>query len=318
VVSDESTEVAVLPPPAEDETGLERLQRRPIIDRIEPRTLELIKKTLAVGEGGQVITNSEIGHFLELCANYRLDPFAREAWIAKSKSGKLLIMVGRDGLRKVVNDNGLVMRGATIYASDEFAAEWVDSPADAKDGEWHAHGAAPFTRVTHKRKGFGEDGRGAVVGAWARVYDQKSRVERGYFDAPLSEYMPSNVSPYSPWSKQVSAMMLGAVERQASRQATPLGGLLVDGEQYAVESSATEIAAGEGSGEEPGWKDVDPAHVERIETVLARAAQVEFPGFADRATTQMRMVGQSFAANEEFVAAAEEQIAAIKPAGGEA
>jgi hypothetical protein len=157
---------------------MERFQRLPIIDRIDPRQLDLIKRTVAIAEGAQAITNAELGHFLELCAVYGLDPFAREAWIAKSKSGKLLIMVGRDGLRKV--------------------------------------------------------------------------------------------------------------------------------------------AKGEGSGEEPGWKDVDPAHVERIEAVLARAAEVEFPGFADRATTQMRMVGQSFAANEEFVAAAEEQIAAIKPTGGEA
>jgi hypothetical protein len=80
----------------------------------------------------------------------------------------------------------------------------------------------------------------------------------------------------------------------------------------------TGLAVGDGDGSGPGWKDVDPAHVERIEAVLARAAEVEFPGFADRATTQMRMVGQSFAANEEFVAAAEEQIAAIKRTGAEA
>lgn len=311
-MTEPGTEVAALPAPAEDETGLERLQRRPIIDRIDQRTLALIKKTIAVGEGDSVITDAEIGHFLELCANYRLDPFAREAWIAKSKTGKLLIMVGRDGLRKIVNDNGLVMRGAVIYASDEFSAEWIDSPQDAKEGEWAAHGNAPFTRVTHKRKGFGPDGRGAVVGAWSRVYDQKTRVERGYFDAPLTEYMPNNVSPYSPWSKQVSAMMLGAVERQASRQATPLGGLLVDGEQYTVESTATEIGAGEGDGSEPGWHGISEDHVQSLEILLARAETAGFPGLADRATVQMRLNGQSADAVQEWIDAAEEQVSQVE------
>lgn len=304
------TDIEALPAPAPDETGLERLQRRPIIDRIDQRQLALIKKTLAVAEGDQAITDAEIGHFLELSAAYGLDPFAREVWIAKSKSGKLLIMVGRDGLRKIVNDNGLVMRGAAIFEKDTFVAEWVDSPADAKEGEWQAHGSAPFTRVTHKRGGFGEE-RGKVIGAWARVHDARSKVERSYFDAPITEYMPNNVSVYSPWSKQVSAMMLGAVERQAARQATPLGGLLADGEQYTVESTATELTAGEGDGSEPGWHGIDAGRVEQLELILGRAEGYKFPGFGDRATLQMRLNHQSPLAVDEWIAAADEQLQAL-------
>lgn len=292
-MSEDSTEVIALPAPAEDETGLERLQRRPIIDRIDQRTLALIKATLAISENDQQpITDAEVGHFLELCAAYGLDPFAREAWIAKSKTGKLLIMVGRAGLRKVVTRNGMKMSSAVVHAKDTFRVAYIDNPEDAKPGEWEAWGSAPFHRITHEYSGLGVDdkGRGPIIGAWARVRDLKSRQERGYFDAPLSEYMPSNVSQYSPWSKQTSAMTRGAVERQAASEATPLGGVLVDGEQYTVESTAVEIGTGDGDGTEPGWDGLLDEQVVEIEALIEVAAAFGAP--LDRASVQMRLNGR--------------------------
>jgi hypothetical protein len=106
---------------ASEEFGLERLTRAPVITRIlsQPdgkQTLDLIRATVAKG-----CTDAEIGHFLELCAAYELDPFAREAWCAKSNTGNLLIMVGRDGLRKVVQRNGSEMEGDVVHANDTFS-----------------------------------------------------------------------------------------------------------------------------------------------------------------------------------------------------
>jgi hypothetical protein len=290
---------------------MERFQRLPIIDRIDPRQLDLIKRTVAIAEGAQAITNAELGHFLELCAVYGLDPFAREAWIAKSKSGKLLIMVGRDGLRKVVDRNGLKMRGATIYAKDHFEVAHVDSPADATPGEWEAHGSEPFHRVAHRQKGIGAE-RGAVVGAWARVVERRTGAERGYFDAPLSEYLPANVSQYSPWSKQVSTMMLGAVERQAARQATPLGGLLAAGEDESANAART-IGAGVGSGEAPEWRGLTSEQIARAEAVFAKAREVGHAGLSDEASRRMELNGQPSDVIEARLSAWERELEGMEP-----
>jgi len=276
-----------------DELGVERLQRKPILDRMDERQLALIMTALAISENERdPITKGEIGHFLELCASYGLDPFAREAWIAKSKQGKLLIMVGRAGLRKIVNRNGLKMRSAVIYAKDEYSVEFIEGPEDAKPGEWEAHGRAPFHRVTHVQRGIGES-RGAVVGAWARVIVRESRVEAGWFDAPLSEYMPANVSIYSPWSKQVSAMIKGAVERQAAAEATPLGGLLAEGEDESANAAATV-----GAGDAPVVSVELPSDVEAV----VEAGKINgHERYGNRARVAMEIGGQSVEATAAYV-----------------
>jgi hypothetical protein len=288
-----------------DEIGLERLQRRPIVDRMDTRQFALIKATLAVSESDQhPITDAEVGHFLELCASYGLDPFAREAWIAKSKTGKLLIMVGRAGLRKVVNRNGLKMRSAVIYAKDDYSVEFIEGPEDAKPGEWEAHGCAPFHRVTHVQRGIGE-ARGVVVGAWARVTVQATGREAGWFDAPLSEYMPANVSAYSPWSKQVSAMVKGAVERQAAQESTTLGGLLVEGEDESADAAATVGHTVEGT--------VDIELPEAVEGVIARAKAIGDAELGSRDRVAMLIGGQPEADVAAWVAEQMAKLDALEP-----
>jgi hypothetical protein len=293
----------------QDELGLERLQRRPIIDRIDARQLVLIKATLAISESPQhPITDAEVGHFLELCAAYGLDPFAREAWIAKSKTGKLLIMIGRAGLRKIVTRNGLKMSSSVVHAKDTFRVSYIDNPADAKPGEWEAWGCAPFHRVKHEHESLGE-ARGPVIGAWARVRDLGSRQERGYFDAPLSEYMPSNVTVYSPWSKQVSAMTRGAVERQAASEATPLGGLMMEGENESADAAAT-VGITEGA-------TVDVELPAMVEAVIARAVELGHGEYANRERVAMMVGGQPDAAVTAFCAQAMGELEALAAEQGE-
>jgi hypothetical protein len=212
----------------EDQSHLGLDQRQPVMDRINPRMLELLRKSRMGNLNG-----AETGMALELAVQYRLDPFAGEIWATKSQGrdgaeGKLLIMVGRDGLRKVVTRNGLQMDGDVVREKDEFR---VTRRGDR-------------TRlVEHSWEGSAED-RGAIVGAWAEVWDADGN-QRGFFFAPLDEYKPTNAKKlqYSPWGSQLSVMILAAAERQAARQATPLSGLLVEGEMDLNEERAAGNAA---------------------------------------------------------------------------
>lgn len=204
--------------------GLARLQRHPVIDTIDTKTLALVASQIAPG-----CNRGEIGHFLELCAHYDLDPFAKEAWCAKGRgeNARLLIMVGRDGLRKIAKRNGLEVDGDVVRAHDTFR---VKRKSDRT------------REITHEyeegaREGSGnETKRGPILGAWAEVYERDSGTQRGYFYAQLREYKPTEAKrlQYSPWGSQESVMIRAAAERQAVRQATPLGGLIAEGEDARV------------------------------------------------------------------------------------
>lgn len=269
--------------------GLGRLNAQPIIDRLDPQQRALLKSTVA-----QNASDSELAMFLELAAHYDLDPFAKEIWCAKGKGrdgapGRVLIMVGRDGLRKVAQRNGIDLTGGVVYENDDFEEGFVD-------GEW--------TIVKHTRGNFKD--RGGVIGAWAMAYHRKSGKQAGYFSAPASEYRPANVSPSSPWSKQESVMMLAAVERQAARQATPLGGLLVEGEDEVINATATEL---------PSPVALPPEVEERIE----RARKLGHAGHTDRAKIEMLLGGQDKDAVKDWcerVDAALDEMEAIETVGG--
>jgi len=214
-----------------EQTTSATLAEQPLINQTDAQRLALIKATVA-----KDANDAEVGMFLELAAKYDLDPFAKEIWCAKGGSqdgggGRLLIMVGRDGLRKIAQRNGLDPKGDVVRAEDVYEVEWVDSEQDARQGEWDANGCAPFHRVTHKAKGMGS-ARGAIVGAWSRVVEKATGREAGWFEATTEEYKPTNAKKlqFSPWGTQEGVMTLAAAERQALRQATPLSGILVEGE----------------------------------------------------------------------------------------
>lgn len=206
--------------------------RKPIIDQMDDRYLKLIQATRLKG-----LDHAELGMVLELAAYYQLDAFSGEIWGSKSQGrdgrpGQLLIMVGRDGLRKIVMRNKLEMDGDVIRENDEFE---VFRERDR-------------TRtVRHAYKGVAEKDRGKIVGAWAEVWDADGK-QRGFFVAPIEEYVPTSEGKlrHSPWGAQVSVMILAAAERQAARQSTPLSGLLMEGET-ALNEERAELAGSEES-----------------------------------------------------------------------
>lgn len=258
------------------------LEQRPVIDQINRRQLELLRSK------SPNLTHAELAQALELAWAYKLDPYANEVWFVKSeprsgKPGRLLIMVGRDGLRRIAQRNGLEVAGDLVREGDQFAVEYVTAAHDARPGEWEANGGSPFHRVTHRRQGVGLQ-RGKIVGAWARVHERRTGVERGYFDAGLEEYDQSGRDAYGPWNRQKSAMMLGAVERQAIRQATPLGGLVAQGEDRVI---AENDRAGDLTAPDP-LASLPAAVRETIE----RARRLGHAGLADVATAEMALRGQ--------------------------
>jgi hypothetical protein len=101
-------------------------------------------------------------------------------------------------------------------------------------------------------------------------------------------------------------MILAAAERQAIRQATPLGGLLVEGEDEVINGSAVEIGAGEGDGSEPGWDGLSEEHVAEVEAALGVAEAFGAP--LDRAAVQMRLNGRPEAV-EPWLADTKEMLA---------
>lgn len=191
----------------------------PLIDSLPDRWVSYLANVVAqVEDGAPPITKADVSVFVELCATYQLDPFAKEAWLAKSKRGKLLVMVGRDGLRKIAQRNGLHVDGDVIHKNDEFT---ICRTPDGNRTVAHSY-SNPAAR-------------GEIIGAWAECREGGPLGRpMGYFYAALGEYKPKNASEYSPWSKQTSVMILAAAERQAIRQGTPLGGLIAYGEHEAA------------------------------------------------------------------------------------
>lgn len=227
---------------------------------VDANRLALIKAQVAPN-----CADHEVAHFLELCHHYGLDPFAREAWCAKG-NGKLLIMVGRDGLRKIVQRQGLRMDGDVVHENDNIE---VTRAPDGSRTVAHTYG--------HPAK------RGDITGAWAEVRNRHGR-QLGYFYAPLSEYMPAGVSSYSPWSKQTSVMILAAAERQAARQATPLSGLLAEGEDEVINGTAQALGQGVGDGQPVGLALGDD-----VEAVIARAEELGHAAFSESARAMIEM-----------------------------
>lgn len=265
-------------------------ERPPIIDQLNPRMKELLQsRSPGLREG-------ELAAGVELAAAYQLDPFANEIWFTKSRGrdgreGKLLIMVGRDGLRKIAQRNALELEGDVVHERDRFTySRQIDATGN------------PYHEVEHVVNGFE---RGPILGSWCRAYERESKIERGWFVAPLSEYDPTiGASPdsammRSPWAKQTTVMILAAAERQAARQATPLGGLLVEGEDDVIDGTAEPMID---LPDQP-YGPVKPLP-EAVQRVLDLAREVGHAGLSNEYAVRLRVTGQPDAAIETWAAQA--------------
>lgn len=140
----------------------------------------------------------ELAMFLELCARYKLDPFAGQIYCAKMRNqngegGRVQIIVGRDGFLRIADSH------------PDF--EGFDSDVVRKNDTFKKVVKDGIPVVTHEYEEGGENDRGEIVGAWAIAYRTGRRPR--YFMAYKSEYMPKSEAKlrYSPWGAQESVMM---------------------------------------------------------------------------------------------------------------
>lgn len=208
------------------------LTKPPIFYTMDENRLALIRHKVSSGRNAVMPTDPELAAFLELLDKYDLDVMADEAWLSKTvgKNGgepKLLVMVGRNGLRKIARRQNLALAGDVVHEKDTFKVKWHRDPETRRRE----------LLIEHSYDGASEAARGAILGAWAEVYRESDGAQMGYFFAPIHEYRPTNenVLKFSPWGHQESIMNLTAAERSALRQATPLGGLLAEGEDALIE-----------------------------------------------------------------------------------
>lgn len=199
-MSDESTAVAT----REGSSSITRPARHDFTDKQK----ELIRATVA-----RDCNLAEFHMFLELCAKYDLDPFAKEIYAAKmgnknGETGNVVMIVGRDGLLKIAGRTGefLGIEGDVVREQDTFSKAAGTHLPD------HSYSGGPKMR-------------GAIVGAWAVAYRQGRQPT--YFFAPLEEYKPppGKKLDYSPWSSQISAMILKCAESMALRKAFSITGV---------------------------------------------------------------------------------------------
>lgn len=167
--------------------------------------MELIKSTVA-----KDCNAAELAMFLELCARYELDPFAKQIWAVKY-GGRMTIFASRDGLLSLANRHADFegVSGDVVCEHDSF------TKAHTPDG----------LQITHEVTEVDPEKRGNILGAWACVH-RTGRVPT-YFLAEMGQYKGRGDSP---WGKQPYAMILKVAESNALRKSFSVSGLIGEDE----------------------------------------------------------------------------------------
>jgi len=176
--------------------------------------LALMKRTVARGADDNAFLL-----FLELVGRYKLDPFAKQVYLAKmpGKDGEPPVwttIVARDGLLAIANrhDDFEGMEGDVIYATDMIAR--VAAGPDFPSVFVHTY---PEIQASERLKG-------DIVGAWCRVFREGRKPT--FFLAKFASYKTGNKT----WSKYPDAMILKVAESMALRKAFSITGLVPEDE----------------------------------------------------------------------------------------
>lgn len=191
------------------------------------------------------LTPAEFQMGMAIAAKYDLDPLTREIWFTKGRTrdgnpGRVMIMVGRDGLLKIARRTTkaegrlLGLDGDVVREKDEFRVE------RRPDGERGIH---------HSWSG-GPEARGKIVGAWSEV--RREGVTPVFYFASIEEYRPTNPKQleHSPWGSQESVMILKCAHSYVLRIGFGITGVV--GEEEASRQ-LSEMAAGPEMDTEVRW-----------------------------------------------------------------
>lgn len=206
-------------------------------EQFDDRQVALIQRTVA-----KDCDSAELHMFLEIAARYELDPFAGQIYAVKmpgknGSRGRVAIITGRDGFLTIANRHA------------DFEGIEGDVVRDNDDFRRLADGTIEHAYSKPKE-------RGAIVGAWAKVY--RAGRKTTYFYAPWDEYKSNKQT----WRDYPSAMILKVAESVALRKAFSISGLVGEEEIAAAAQSRPAEPSGQIDYGE------DPALAERLEALF--------------------------------------------------
>jgi hypothetical protein len=183
---------------------------------------------------------------LETCARHQLDPFIKEVWAIRWKSGSATqTVVSKDGLVKIANRHTgkgwagqsgefLGVTSGVIHEHDFYDVE----RAEREDGTIRVIVQHKPRDAQGKPSFGGRDmkGRGEIVGSWGLA--RRRGHDDYFFECPRSEYDKNR----NAWESNPHAMMSKVAEAVVLRKAFPIAGVLGEGE---VDRSLNITSAGE-------------------------------------------------------------------------
>jgi len=168
---------------------------------------QVLKNTIA-----KDATDAELDFFIQVCMAHDLDPFKKEIFFAKSKSGRLDIITSRDGYLTIVHRDPkfIGLQSMEVYSNDKFTMDNDDG------GEMKAH---------HSITSLDPNDRGDLLGAWAtcRFKDRDDATVFVY----LSEYKKMG---HDNWTKYESAMVRKVAESIVLKRQGGISGLVTQEE----------------------------------------------------------------------------------------
>lgn len=229
------------------DVALRQPGRRDITKRargeFDPGQMDLIRSTVA-----KDCNPAELAMFLELCANYQLDPFAKQIWAMKIR-GSVVTVVSRDGLLALANRHtpveGFAGPGeflgceSDVVRANDFFRKSRGPHGTIIDHEYQDAEGKP---TASKEK------RGPILGSWALVHRREHMPT--YFFAEWATYNTGQ----NVWKSHPETMMVKAAESMALRKAFSVSGVIGEAETPRV--SVTAVDTGPGS-EQLEWGD-DP------------------------------------------------------------
>ena len=161
--------------------------------------IQTIKNTVCKGA-----TDAELKLFLNTAAASGLNPFQKEIWFVKVKTGDNMIMTSRDGYLKIAqqNPNFLKVQSMGVHENDKFETTMVN-------GE--------IKEVKHT---FGSD-RGKLIGAYAFLKSRDGKQDLYNFSELKPYYKGNNV-----WKHYTEAMIRKVAEVDVLKRFGGISGLV--------------------------------------------------------------------------------------------
>jgi phage recombination protein Bet len=221
----------------------------------DPNQMELIRATVA-----KDCNPAELAMFLELCARYELDPFAKQIWAMKIR-GAVQVVVSRDGLLSLANRytpaHGFSGPGeflgceSDVVRERDYFRKFRLNGEQQVDHEYRDEAGNPTAS---------KDRRGKIIGAWAMVHRREHKPT--YFFAEWDTYNTGQ----NVWKTHPEAMMQKCPETMALRKAFSVSGVI--GETELPKQVVTAVP------EDDAGPDVEWGDDQALADELRRGAEV--------------------------------------------